>query len=55
MACFFLFYAIVTSIHDQMIVRLALIAIDFLTPEPGNYSYLGKLAFSASTVGDKGH
>ena len=44
---FFLFYAIVTSIHDQTIVRLALIAIDFLTPERGNYSYLGELAFSA--------
>ena len=39
---FFLFYAIVTSIHDQTIVRLALLAIDFSTLEPGNYSYLGK-------------
>ena len=55
-AYFFFFYAIITSIHYQTIVRLAeIIAIDFWTPEPGNYSYLDKLAFSASTVGDKGH
>lgn len=38
-------YAMVTSIRDQTIVFLAVIAIDFTTREPGNYSSLCKLAF----------